>query len=215
QIIKQNNGHEAVINSLTNSTYVLIWNPVQFIDVANHWAKDAINNMGSRLIVNGTGTGMYQPDQDITRAEFAAIVVRGLGLRISTSDSSFTDVNASDWYNGAIQTAYEYGLINGFEDGTFRPTESITREQAMLIISKAMKITELQGADSAQATDIVTAFADAAAVSNWAVNGVADSVSAGIITGRNNQWLAPKANITRAEVAMILQRLLQKSELID
>ena len=215
RIISQNNVHYAVISSLTNSTYALVWNPVKFIDVENHWAKNAVNNMGSRLIVNGSGNGLYQPDQDITRAEFAAIVVRGLGLRVVTSERSFSDVSAKDWYYAFIQTAYEYGLINGFEDGTIRPNDHITREQAMLIISKAMKITQLQGAGNAQVSDIVNGFADAGIVSSWAIDGVADSVSAGIITGRNNLWLAPKENITRAEVAMILQRLLQKSELID
>jgi len=200
--------HYAVIHSLTNSTFALVWNPLKFIDVENHWAKDAVNNMGSRMIVNGMGKGIYNPDQDITRAEFAAIIVRGLGLRLKQGDSIFTDVNTTDWYRGAVQIAYEYGLINGFEDGTFRPNDKITREQAMLIVSKAMVWTGLKGS-------AVHNFPDANTVSKWALSGVADSVSSGIVSGRNNNLLAPQANITRAEVAMIVQKLLQKSDLIN
>ncbi|HIW33416.1 MAG TPA: S-layer homology domain-containing protein, partial [Candidatus Paenibacillus intestinavium] len=205
----------AIIHSLTNSTYAVVWNPVQFTDMDNHWAKDAVNNMGSRMIVNGIGNGTYNPDHDVTRAEFAAIIVRGLGMRLASRDSKFTDVNASAWYHSAIQTAYDYGLINGFEDGTFRPNDKITREQAMLIMSKAMVLTGLKGSINQSASDAIGAFSDGNTVSDWALHGVADSVSSGIISGRDNNLLSPKANISRAEIATIIQRLLQKSKLID
>ncbi|MNW50119.1 Endo-1,4-beta-xylanase A precursor [compost metagenome] len=206
----------AVINSLTNSTYSVISHPLNFTDVENHWAKEAINNMGSRMVVSGKGLGIYSPDQDVTRAELAAIIVRGLGLRLEQGESNFTDVKATDWYSSAIQTAYEYGFINGFQDGTFRPNDRITREQAMLIVSKAMDVTELSGQnDSQTAASILSAYSDTYALSNWALNGVAESVSAGIISGRSSGLIDPKAYITRAEVAVIVQSLLQKSNLID
>ena len=216
QITKVGDRYYAVIHSLTNGTYAVVRNPLQFIDVENHWAKAAVNNMGSRIVVNGIGNGMYYPDQDITRAEFAAIIVRGLGLSLSQKNSLFTDVGTTAWYRSAVQTAYEYGLINGFEDGTFRPNEKITREQAMLIMSKAMIITGLKESATRQSNvEVLREFTDASTVSEWALDGVADSVSSGIISGRNNNLLAPKANITRAEVAMIIQRLLQTSDLIN
>ncbi|MBJ6361238.1 S-layer homology domain-containing protein, partial [Paenibacillus sp. GCM10012307] len=206
----------AKINSLTNSTYTIVWHPVEFKDVANHWAKQAINNMGSRMVIQGAKNGQFSPDRDITRAEFAAIVVRGLGLKLENSQSSFVDVKSSDWYSQAIQTAHEYQLINGFKDGTFRPNEKITREQAMLIVSKAMAITGLQGARAGQSgTAILQSFSDSESVSQWALSGVADSVSSGVISGKNGNMLAPQTFITRAEVATIMQRLLQKSNLIN
>ncbi|MNE62128.1 Endo-1,4-beta-xylanase A precursor [compost metagenome] len=122
----------------------------------------------------------------------------------------------TDWYSSAIQTAYKYGLITGYEDGSFRPNEKITREQAMLIVSKAMKITGMSGKNANLSSNrVLDAFSDVDNVANWSLNGVADSVSAGIISGRSNASLAPKAFITRAEVAMMMQRLLQKSNLID
>lgn len=205
----------AQVNSLTNSIYSAVNHTVEFEDMASHWAKNAVNNMGSRMIVSGTGDGLFNPDQDITRAEFAAIMVRGLGLRPEGGESLFADVKDSDWYNDVIRTAHAFGLINGFADGTFRPNEKITREQAMLIISRAMAITKLQGVDSERrAAEVLQAFADAGSVSSWASLGIADSVRAGVVMGRSSNVLAPKAYITRAEVAMMMQRLLQKSDLI-
>jgi len=205
----------AVINSLTNSTYALIWNPVRFEDVEGHWAEEAINDMGSRKIVNGVGEQAYAPNQAITRAEFAAMIVRALGLRTVSEDAAFLDVPSADWYSGAIRTAYAYHLINGYPDGTFRPMELITREQAMVILSKAMELTGLKDKlDSASAEEVFGIYQDADQVSAWARQGVADTVSAGIIVGRSHQELAPQASITRAEAAVILQRLLQHSDLI-
>ncbi|WP_213413470.1 S-layer homology domain-containing protein [Xylanibacillus composti] len=205
----------AVINSLTNSTYALVSYPVAFSDVEQHWAKNAVNNMGSRMVISGFEDGQFQPDQAITRAEFAAILVRGLGLKPEEGTSSFSDVRANAWYSSAVNTATAYGLINGFEDGAFRPNDKITREQAMVIIAKAMAITELQGASSEQsAAANLQSFTDASDVSNWAKNGVADSVQAGIVSGRGSDSLAPQDLMTRAEVAAIIERLLESAELI-
>jgi len=205
----------ATINSLTNSTYALISNPVAFKDVAGHWAEEAVNEMGSRLVVSGVGNDLYNPDQAITRAEFAAIMVRAMGLKENRGAKPFSDVRSSDWYSGAVRTALDYELINGYEDGTFRPQQQITREQAMVVIARAMEVTGLKNQLPAQDSNkILQSYDDAKQVSLWARDSVADVLQAGIITGRSNSQLAPQAFISRAEVAMIIQRLLQQSKLI-
>ncbi len=205
----------AQINSLTNSTYSVVWHPLEFLDVANHWAKAAVNDMGSRMVIDGTGGGKFSPDRAITRAEFAAIIVRGLGLKPETDSTAFSDVKATEWYSSAIHTAHAYGLIDGYNDGTFRPNDKITREQAMAILAKAMKLTGLQAKLLAQsAEEALQTFGDAAAIAAWAKNGVADAVQAGIVSGRSADTLAPKGFMTRAEVAATMQRLLQRSGLI-
>jgi hypothetical protein len=215
KIVKEEGKYFAIVNSLTNSTYTVVWHPIEFTDVAKHWAKDAVNDMGSRLIINGVGNDLFNPNQDITRAEFAAIIVRGLGLELDKGTAPFSDIKSSDWYAAAIQTAYSYGLITGFADGTFKPQEKITREQAMVMIAKAMKITELQSKLAAGGTaEMLTPFNDMASVSTWAKDSVLTCLQAGVVTGRSNVWIAPKENMTRAEVAAIVQRLLQKSDLI-
>jgi uncharacterized repeat protein (TIGR02543 family) len=216
KIVYAEGKYYAQVNSLTNSIYAVISNPVAFTDVANHWAKEAVNDMGSRMVISGIGDLKFNPDQDITRAEFAAIIVRGLGLKPISGSAPFSDVRETDWYSSVINTAYAYNLINGFEDGSFRPLDKITREQAMAIIAKAMTITGLKAKlEEVEAGRPINFFTDSGMVSAWAKEGIADSLQAGIITGRNGSELAPKANITRAEVAVIVKRLLQKSDLIE
>ncbi|WP_284645292.1 immunoglobulin domain-containing protein [Paenibacillus silviterrae] len=207
--------YHAKISSLTNSTYSVVWYPLEFMDMTNHWAKAAVNDMGSRMVIDGTGNGMFNPDRDMTRAELAAIIVRGLGLKLENGTSPFSDIKTTDWHSSAINTAYAHHLIDGFEDGTFRPNDNITREQAMVMIAKAMTITGLKAKLPIQpAGQILQPYTDAMDASAWALSSIADSVQAGIVSGSNGDELTPKALITRAEVAAIVQRLLQKSELI-
>ncbi|MFD0961177.1 S-layer homology domain-containing protein [Paenibacillus chungangensis] len=215
KIIEMDGVFYAQINSLTNSIYSVVWHPREFHDMKNHWAKDAVNNMASRLIVSGIGNEMFSPNREITRAEFAAIIVRGLGLGLESGESVFTDVKVTDWYSSAIQTAYEYELISGYDDGTFRPNEKITREQAMLIIANAMKITGLKDNLAKESKDAaLQAFEDKAQISAWSIAGVVDTILAGVVSGRSPNHLAPQDFITRAEVATIMERILEKSDLI-
>lgn len=211
-----NGKYYAKINSLTNSIYTLIWNPVEFKDVAHHWAKDAVNDMGSRLIVNGIGNGLYVPDRDITRAEFAAIVVRALGLKPGIGDKSFSDVSDAQWYSGYIKTAYTYNIITGYTQDKFGPLDKITREQVMSIIARAMKVTKLQTTLKAgEAEQLLTKYTDWGKTSDYAKGNVAECIKTGVVNGKNGNCIAPKDAITRAEVAAIVQRLLQKSDLIN
>ncbi len=215
QIIIKNNKYYAKINSLTNSTYSVIYNPVSFTDVSKHWAKDAINDMGSRMVVSGVGNGKYDPTRSITRAEFAAIIVRALGLTKSTSESSFKDVSTKDWFNGYIVTAMEYGLISGHSSESFGPNEKITREQAMTILANAMRLTGLRvSLTDSEASALLAKFTDGKSVSQYAKTSVAMCLKAGIITGSSPTTISPKSNVTRAEVAVMIQNLLRKSKLI-
>ncbi|HEX3029216.1 MAG TPA: Ig-like domain-containing protein [Clostridia bacterium] len=215
-ITKINGKYYAKINSLTNSTYSVIWSPKTFKDVENHWAKDAVNDMGSRLVISGVGNDNFAPDRDITRAEFAAIVVRGLGLmHPGTGKASFSDVSKNDWYYDAVSIAYEYGIISGYGKGKFGPNDKITHEQAMSMIARAMKITKLK-ADfkNGEAEQLIASYGDFKKASSWAKNSIALCVKTGVVPDGSGKLAAPKDNITRAEVAVIVQRLLQKSNLI-
>ncbi len=214
-LVMINGKYFAKINSLTNSTYSVIWNPVSFADTQTHWAQTAINDMGARMIVSGVGNGKYEPDRSITRAEFAAIVVRAMGLAQGTAESSFKDVSLSDWFNGYVDTATGYGLITGYSAEAYGPNDTITREQAMTIIARAIKLTELSASttDSEIGTPL-SKYTDGDAVSDFAKEGVSACLKSGVINGSSATTLSPKANVTRAEVAIMVQRLLQKSGLI-
>jgi hypothetical protein len=205
----------AVINSLTNSTYTVVWHPVEFSDVEKHWAKEAINDMGSRMVINGVGSGNFEPNRNMTRAEFAAIIVRALGLAPGTGASGFSDVSSSAWYSGYVKTASEYGIITGYTGGTFGPNDLISREQAMAMIARAMKITNLEVSltDSA-ISKLLATYTDGTLASDYAKSGIAACLQAGVASGKGVDAIAPKDFITRAEVAVMVQRLLRKSELI-
>ena len=215
QITVINGKYYAKINSLTNSTYSVIWNPVTFTDVSNHWAKDAVNDMGSRMVVTGMGNGTYEPDRSITRAEFAAIAVRALGLKKGSTESAFVDVAISDWFNGYIVKATEYGLITGYDSKSYGPNDTITREQAMTLIARAMKLTGLSvSLTDSEVSTLFASYKDSSAVSDYAKASVATCIKAGLVTGTSTTTISPKAYVTRAEVAVMVQRLLQKSKLI-
>ncbi|MCK9858471.1 S-layer homology domain-containing protein [Paenibacillus sp. ATY16] len=205
----------AVINSRTNSLYALVSKSVSFSDMSNHWSKNAVNDMASRLIVGGAGDGLFYPNKAITRAEFAAIIVRALGLRMENGASSFSDVKGSAWYSDDVQTAYSHQLINGYPDGSFHPNDSITREQAMTIIAKAMTLTGIQtDLQESSVNALINAFSDKSKISAWATSGIAACLQAGIVSGQSASILAPVSNITRAEAVVMIQRLLSKSDLI-
>ncbi|MBQ4899831.1 S-layer homology domain-containing protein [Paenibacillus sp. Marseille-P2973] len=215
QVTVDGGKYYAKINSLTNSTYSVIWHPITFQDVEHHWAKEAVNDMGSRMVISGVGNGQFNPDKEITRAEFAAIMVRGLGLKAENNAVSFSDVKSADWYSSFVGTAQSYNLINGFEDGTFRPTEKITREQAMVILAKAIKLTGLNNSlQSSDNEELLGSFKDSSVISSWAAASIADCLQADIVSGRSDLRLDPKAPVSRAEVAVMVQRLLEKSGLI-
>lgn len=215
QIIVIDGKYYAKINSLTNSTYSVVYHPVVFADAATHWAKDSINDMGSRMVVTGTGNGTYEPERSITRAEFAAIIVRALGLAQSEGESGFGDVARSDWFNGYVGTAVAYGLITGYDSTSFGPNDAITREQAMAILARAMKKTGLDDTlTGSQAAALLAAYTDGGAVSSYAKASVAACLKTGVVNGSSTTTLSPKDDVTRAEVAVMVQRLLQKSGLI-
>jgi N-acetylneuraminic acid mutarotase/transcription elongation GreA/GreB family factor len=215
KVIQAEGKYFAKINSLTNSTYSVVWHPLEFADAVEHWAQEAVNDMGSRMVVGGFEDGTFKPDEKMTRAEFASIVVRGLGLKLEKGKVSFSDVQSSEWYADAVATAADYGLINGYADGAFRPQDNITREQAMTILAKAMAISGLKERLIASgAGETANAFVDADSIAEWAKAGVSETVEAGIVSGRVGNVLDPKADVSRAEVSVMVRNLLQKSGLI-
>lgn len=207
------------INSMTNSTYALVWNTQKLKDLESHWAEAAVNDLALRLIVSGIDQERFSPDAAITRAEFAAIVARALGLPVDSSQQgdvvAFNDVKRDAWYFGAVMTAKEYGILSGYDDNTFRPNHAISRQEAMVMIAKAMKIAGFDvEIESAEVSRLLASFKDGQNVVRWAQSAVAATVKHGLVSGANGE-LRPDHEITRAETASIVQRLLRQAGLID
>ncbi|MEA4814222.1 MAG: S-layer homology domain-containing protein [Oscillospiraceae bacterium] len=209
QVYQKDGKYYAKINSLTNSTYVLILNQQSFADASGKWYAAAADEMASRCVIFGRSNGKFDGEANVTRAEFAAMIVRALGLP-ETGDSNFSDVSSTAWCAGAIGAASEYGIIYGYTDGSFRPNQNITRQEAMAILQRAAKVAEFAGS-----TGSLSAFSDAGSVGAWAKEAVAFNVGSGLIVGKSNGTLSPLSAITRAETAVTILRLLQKAELVD
>ncbi len=192
-----------VTGSLTVYPYVRkVRQATDLADIQNHWAKEAISNMYVDYIVNGKSETAFDPDSDITRAEFCQILYKISG---QTSDGSenFADVNVGDWFANAVAWAVNQGITMGTTEDTFSPYAKITREQmATMIYRYATKVGaewEISGEAS---------FADKAEIStyaNYQVNWAADK---GVISGYPDGTFGAKKEATRAEAVVMLTRLM-------
>ena len=207
-VIEKDGKYYAIINSRTNSAYALIENEVTFADAAGKWYEATVNEMGSRKIIAGRSASAFDGEASITRAEFAAILIRALGLP-ADGTSGFSDVPATAWYTGTAATSAQYGLVAGKGENRFDPNAAITRQEAMLMLQRAAALTEFAGTSGA-----LDGFSDVDSVGLWARDAAKWSVGSGLIQGADGK-LNPTANITRAESATIILRLLQKAGLVD
>lgn len=201
----------ARLSSLTNSSYSLIWNPLTVKSVEKHWSKNAVYDMASRLVIFNPET--FEPDNNITRAEFSEYIVRALGLyrEGSKHENIFKDVSANGDRTLAILIANEYGIVTGYQDGTFRPDALITREEAMTMYQRAMNVTKLVGTDPNR----YQSYTDYNQVSSWAASYVKEVLSANVFSGKTATTISPKSNLTYAEAAQAIKNLLVESKLIN
>ena len=125
---------------LTDKTRNEYWSQTNpFTDVAaEKWCNNAISTLFSMGIIDGYGDGAFRPDGLITRAAFTKMAVNFFDYHVKDYDGRFTDVEGDAWYAGYIQAAAELKLIEGFDDGTFRPDDYITRAQACAIINRTL-----------------------------------------------------------------------------
>lgn len=190
-----------------NSLYAVVKSSQTFDDVKMHWAKSDVELLASKGVIQGVTANAFAPDAAITRAEFAALLVRSMGLNEDgASSATFKDITPGSWYAGSVGAAAKAGLINGFEDATFKPNERITREQMAVMLTRAMTF-----AGTVADVDLkaLAVFADANQVSAWSQEAVSQAIHAGIVKGLTATSFQPKADATRAEAAVMLKRFLQ------
>lgn len=160
-----------------------------------HWAYNSVNVLAENFILNGYLDGTFKPDANITRGEFAKIIVSATNTLDASAKAEFTDVSESDWYNGYVASAYKEGFIKGYPDGTFRPNSYITRADICTIVSRCLgSPTSLSGAT----------FDDDMLIPSYAKIPVYALVKMGIINGMGDGNFAPMANATRAQTAKII-----------
>jgi len=203
----------ATLYSAHNGIYTAVRSNRTFEDIRGHWGQNDIERMANKLIVNGSGGGMFDPNRTVTRAEFAAMLARALELAEKPQRASYADVAPNEaWYAGAVGAASAAGLIEGYADGSFRPDAEVTREQAAVMLGRAVRYAgELPPQDASG----LERFSDHARVSGWAKGPAADLLAAGLIEGVGNDAFAPEAFTTRAQSAVLLYRMLHYLNFIN
>lgn len=198
-----------------NSIYTVVEINKNFTDIASHWSKDDVSLLANKLVIDGATDTTFAPDRNITRAEFAALVVRSLGLNTDATSTAFTDVKSSDWYAGAVAAAAGAKIINGYEDGSFKANAQITREELATMVVRALTFAGVKSDLSAtQQATLLGKFSDAGQIA-WADKEIAAAIDAGIINGLTNTTIGSGKQATRAEAAAMLKRFLTKAGFIN
>lgn len=176
--------------------------PVKYADIQNHWARDYVIKLINKGIVSGYEDGTVKPDNQITRQEIAKLIVCALDAKpADTIDLTFTDKDdIADWAKGYVQTAVNLGILNGYDDGTYKPTQPVSRKELAKIAMVAFKYEQVQ--DKLD-------FNDEATIPAWAYGYVSSAVKNGIITGYEDGTFLPDKNVTRAETCTILVKCLK------
>ena len=184
-----------------------------FSDITGHENQAAIEALAERGIINGKSDTEFDPHANMTRAEFAAIIVKALGLPFK-AENPFTDVTKNDWYCDYINTASAYGIVNGVSADKFNPNGTITREEAVVMLARTAQMCGMEAVISPSVTrDVLAVFPDYMTVSDWAkpqmaacyLNGIADD---------SVLEIKPKEHITRAEIAQMLFNMMERAKLL-
>ena len=161
------------------------------------------NNKG----ILGMGDGLFAPNAEVTRAQFARFTAQAFGIEEGEADASFTDVAESAWYFADVTTLASAGILTGYGDGRFGPDDTISREQMATIIDRTL-------AAKGIAPPAIRAFdlTDADAASAYAKAPIERLYEAGVISGMGDGLFAPKATATRAQSCVILYNALRLAE---
>ncbi|WP_158299179.1 S-layer homology domain-containing protein [Paenibacillus antri] len=196
-----------------NSVYAIVRIEREpFADLDGHWAQRDIEALASKLLVSGRTDDRFAPDESIRRSEWAALLVRGLGLVPVDNALSYEDTREDAWYAESVAAAQAAGLIEGFPDGRFLPDEPVTREQMAATLVRARSlIGAMESHDAAAYADLLSAYADATSIGGWAKPSVAAAVQAGWLQGMGDGTMSPRQPTTRAQAALALHRMLTSS----
>ncbi|MEM9162716.1 MAG: family 10 glycosylhydrolase [Cyanobacteria bacterium P01_F01_bin.4] len=170
-------------------------------DIQNHWAQDCIEKLIEQGLITGYPDGTFKPEQPVTRAEFATLVIKAFPRAASRSAIQFVDVSANHWAAAAIQTAYATGWLSGYPGNRFRPNQPIPRVQAVIALTAGL------GYEPSHPTAVILAqaFSDAAAIPNYARDKVAAAVEQQLVVNYPEvRRFNPNQPATRAEIATFL-----------
>ena len=178
---------------------------VNFDDLDGYSAqtKAAVDYLSSIGVVNGTGYRTYEPGASIRRGDFCVMLSRAFQFNVGGSGGGFTDVPAGAYYASAVNDLYALGIVNGVGGGRFQPSATLSRQDAALMIQRTLNQAGIEIPDGNSAA--LAAYSDRGQVADYARGAVAGLAQLGLLPTRNSR-LSPKANLTRADMALLLHR---------
>lgn len=182
-----------------------------FADIENNWAREDIEYLAGKKLIYGKSETTFEPEGSITRAEFAALLVRALGLPEGIlKEGRYQDMPDGAWYAGSTAAATAEKIITGYEGGFFMPEYRITREEMAVMLVRAARVAgkELTALSIEEQKEQLSRFPDRSMISPWAAQEVALAARAGIINGLPGGYFDPQACADRAQSAVMLKRFL-------
>lgn len=205
----------AVVKVDHNSAYTVLKNEKSFSDIKGMWAEQDIQLLGNKLLVSGYGDGTFQPNNDVTRAEFITMIVRGLGMLPAPGASDFADVTSGNWFAGYLKAAAEAGLVAGFEDGTFRGDDKISRQDAVALLARSIGYLKLNSKSEADVNAALQAFSDKAEISDYAKQAVGLATALKVVSGNGDGTFNAQGTATRAETVIMVENLLKLAKFLS
>ncbi len=186
----------ASVESTSETTTV---QAVTFSDVpADYWGAKYINELASNKVVNGYSDGTFLPNNEVKRADFIIMLLKGIGVDVTKApQSNFSDVENGAYYYNAVGLAKDLGIANGNGDGTFSPASNITRQDMMILAKKAL-VYKLGKDITVENTDNLKGFSDYEDISAYALESLSAMVKDGYVNGMDGNKIAPK--VLRLEV---------------
>ncbi|MGN0162514.1 MAG: S-layer homology domain-containing protein [Candidatus Ornithomonoglobus sp.] len=192
---------EATVNPNASAAPDTTAKPTGFRDMDGYdWAVEPVLKLNGLGIVNGISDTEFAPGRSITRAEFAAILMRGFDLIDENAECGFADVKTGDWYYSAVASAYKLGIVNGISDTAFGSSANISRQDMAVMIMRLLDKLEIK----LDKVNEYEKFADDADIADYAKDAVAALYEAGIIDGVGDNRFAPAGTANRAAAAKVL-----------
>lgn len=176
-----------------------------FTDIAGHWGEDAMKYTAEKGYLKGVSDTEFAPDMDVSRAMIVTVLYRIEEEPEVKSENPFTDLEDDTWYTDAVLWAAENELVLGYNDA-YRADDTLTRREAALILYRWAQFKEYELADAAD----LSSYEDSDMVGDWAHEAMVWACGAGVITGTSTTTLAPQQPLTRAQLALMLMRLIEK-----
>ncbi|MGO4546941.1 glycosyl hydrolase 53 family protein [Paenibacillus sp. 2TAB23] len=198
-------GNGTILFSPTHfSKYAATYKETRFTDLAGAaWAKESIGFLAARGMISGFDALTFKPSAAVTRAEFVQLLMNVIEMKEVTDPASFSDLKADAWYASAIAAAQHSGIVKGKADGSFGVQEAITREEMAVLLHRAAQAIHAKLVEK----ESTPSFSDEPQISAYAKEAVESLRRAELVSGMGHGEFMPQGNATRAQAAVMLERI--------